>query len=68
MEDELVKIPRNDLALKRYRALEFLFIYEARIKYYMTANKDLIEEEIQNAKREEIRGSLGDLVAYMEEA
>jgi hypothetical protein len=34
----------------------------------MTANKNLIEEEIQNAKREEIRGSLGDLVAYMEEA
>lgn len=68
LEDELVKIPRNDLALKRYRALEFLLIYEARIKYYMTANKDLIEEEIQNAKREEIRGSLGDLVAYMEEA
>mgnify|MGYP006953954663 CR=1 FL=1 len=58
----------NDLKIKRYRASEFLLIYEARINYYMTANKDLIEEEIQNAKREEIRGSLGDLVAYMEEA
>lgn len=41
---------------------------QLELKYYMTANKDLIEEEIQNAKREEIRGSLGDLVAYMEEA
>lgn len=67
LEKELIKIPMNDLALKRYRAHEFLLICEARIKYYMTANKALIEEEIQNAKREEIRGSLGDLVAYMEE-
>ena len=62
------KLIKNDLKIKRYRASEFLLIYEARIEYYMTANKDLIEEEIQNAKREEIRGSLGDLVAYMEEA
>lgn len=68
LEYKLIKIPMNDLKIKRYRASEFLLIYEARIKYYMTANKDLIEEEIQNAKREEIRGSLGDLVAYMEEA
>lgn len=68
LEYKLIKIPMNDLKIKRYRASEFLLIYEARINYYMTANKDLIEEEIQNAKREEIRGSLGDLVAYMEEA
>lgn len=68
LEYKLIKIPMNDLKIKRYRASEFLLIYEARIEYYMTANKDLIEEEIQNAKREEIRGSLGDLVAYMEEA
>lgn len=33
----------------------------------MTANEELIKEEIQNAKREEIRGSLEDLVTYMEE-
>lgn len=33
----------------------------------MTANEELIKEEIQNAKREEIRGSLDDLVTYMEE-
>lgn len=67
LEYKEVTKPLNDLKLQRYEAKEFCLIYEARIKYYMTANKDLIEEEIQNAKREEIRGSLGDLVAYMEE-
>lgn len=67
LELKYIKIPVNDLALKRYRSVEFMRCYEARIKYYMTANEELIKEEIQNAKREEIRGSLEDLVTYMEE-
>lgn len=67
LERKYIKIPVNDLALKRYRSVEFMLCYEARIKYYMTANEELIKEEIQNAKKEEIRGSLEDLVTYMEE-
>lgn len=67
LERKYIKIPVNDLVLKRYRSVEFMLCYEARIKYYMTANEELVKEEIQNAKKEEIRGSLEDLVTYMEE-
>lgn len=67
LEMEYIKKPINDLAVKRYEAKEYFLIYEARLKYFITANKDLIEEEIQQAKREEVRGSLVDLVGYMEE-
>lgn len=67
LEHEYIDIPKNDLAIKRYEAKEYFLIYEARVKYYVAANKELIEEEIQNAKRMEVRGSLVDLVEYMEE-
>lgn len=67
LEKELIKIPMNELAIKRYEAKEYFLIYEARVKYYVTANKELIEEEIHNAKRMEVRGALVDLVEYMEE-
>lgn len=63
--DEITK-PLNDLKIKRYEAGEYYSIYEARIKYYVNANKALIDEEVTAAKREEIRGSLADLVDYME--
>lgn len=67
LERELVTIPMNELAIKRHEAREYFFIYEARVKYYIAANRELIDEEIQNAKRMEVRGSLVDLVEYMEE-
>lgn len=67
LEMELIKKPINDLAVKRYEAKEHFLIYDARLKYFITSNKDLIEEEIQQAKREEVRGSLVDLVGYMGE-
>ncbi len=67
LEMEMVTIPMNELALKRYRAKEFFSVYEARVKYYVLANKSLIEKEIENAKRAEIRGSLVDLAGYVEE-
>lgn len=63
---EYIKTPLNELAVKRYGAKEFFTVYDARLKYFITANKELIEEEIQQAKREEVRGSLVDLVSYME--
>lgn len=66
LEMKYAKKPINDLKVKRYEAKEYFLIYEARLKYFITANKDLIEEEIQQAKREEVRGSLVDLVEYME--
>ncbi len=68
LEYEEVTKPVNDLAIKRYEAKEFYLIYEARVKYYASANADLIKEEIQQAKREEVRGSLADLAEYFEEA
>lgn len=61
---EIIK-PLNDLKIKRYEAGEYFLIYEARIKHYVNANKDLIDEEVTAARREEIRGSLADLVDYM---
>ncbi len=66
LELELIYIPMNDIKLQRYRAKEFFLIYEARVKYYVNANRDLIEEEIQHAKRMEVRGSLADLAGYVE--
>lgn len=68
LEFEEVTMPLNDLKIKRYEAMEYALIYEARVKYYVRANKELIEEEIQNAKRMEVRGSLADLAEYLEEA
>lgn len=65
--EEVIK-PLNDLKIQRYEAKEYYLIYEARVKYYVVANKELIEEEIQNAKRMEVRGSLADLAEYLEEA
>lgn len=67
LQKELITIPMNELALKRYRANEFYLIYDARVKYFVFANKAIIEEEIQRAKRMEVRGSLVDLVEYVEE-
>lgn len=67
LERKLVIIPMNEIALRRYKAKEYFLIYEARVKYYIAANRALIDEEIQNAKRMEVRGSLVDLVAYMED-
>lgn len=63
--EESIK-PLNDLKIKRYEAKEYYFIYEARIKHYVNTYKALIDEEVTAAKREEIRGSLADLVEYME--
>lgn len=63
--EEILK-PLNDLKIKRYEAGEYFLIYEARIKHYVNTNKALIDEEVTAAKREEIRGSLADLVEYME--
>ena len=65
--EEVIK-PLNDLKLQRYEAKEYYLIYEARVKYYVNANRTLIEEEMQNAKRMEVRGSLADLAEYLEEA
>lgn len=59
--------PLNDLKIKRYEAVEYFCVYEARIKFYVQTNKPLIEEEVTAARRDEIRGSLADLVEYMEE-
>lgn len=67
LEYKEVTKPLNDLKLQRYEAKEYYLIYEARVKYYVTANKELIEEEIQNAKRMEVRGSLADLAEYLED-
>ena len=63
--EEVIK-PLNDLKLQRYEANEYYLIYEARVKYYVTANKQLIVEEMENAKRMEVRGSLADLAEYLE--
>lgn len=66
LEFEEVTKPLNDLKIKCYEAMEYALIYEARVKYYVKVNAELIEEEIQNAKRMEVRGSLVDLAGYLE--
>ena len=45
---------------------EYFLIYAARVKYFVDANKELIRSEMENAKREEIRGSLLDLAEELE--
>lgn len=67
LEFEKVKNPLNVLAIKRWEAKQFFLVFDARVKYYINANSDLIKDEIENAKREEIRGSLVDLVELIEE-
>lgn len=66
LEKQLVTVPMNDLKIKRFEAKEYYLVYEARIKHYVNTYKALIDEEVTAAKREEIRGSLADLVEYME--
>lgn len=66
LEHEKITKPLNDLKIKRWEAKEYYFIYEARVSYYVLANKDLIKEEMLRAKREEIRDSLVDLAEYIE--
>ncbi len=66
LERDLFHIPVNALRIRRYEAKEYFLIYEARVKQYVTANRTLIEEEIQNAKRMEVRGSLVELAGYVE--
>lgn len=66
LEHELITVPMNDLKIKRFEAKEYFLIYAARIKYYVDANKELIRAEMENAKREEIRGSLLDLAEELE--
>lgn len=66
LEHELITVPMNELKIKRFEAKEYFLIYEARVKYFVSANRTLIEEEMQNAKREEIRGSLLDLAEELE--
>lgn len=64
--EEIIK-PLNDLKIERYEAREYYLIYEAKIKDYVNTNKALIDEEVIAAKREEIRGSLADLVELVED-
>lgn len=64
--DEIIK-PLNDLKIARYEADTYRAIYEARLKFFVKANKDLIAEELTEAKRDEIRGSLLDLAPLVEE-
>lgn len=66
LEHELIIIPMNDLKIRRFEAKEYFLIYEAAVKRYLDANKDLIRAEMENAKREEIRGSLLDLAEELE--
>lgn len=66
LEHEKITKPLNDLKIQRWEAKEHYFIYEARVSYYVLANKELIKEEMVRAKREEIRASLVDLAEYIE--
>lgn len=67
LEHEKITKPLNDLKIKRWEAKQYYFVYEARVSYYVLANKELIKEEIVRAKREEIRASLVDLAEYVED-
>lgn len=67
LEMELITKPLNDLKLQRYEANEYKKIYDARLKYFVRANEDLIREELVEAKRREIRGSLLNLAGFVEE-
>lgn len=68
LEYEEVTKPLNDIKLTRYEAKEYYLIYEARVKYFCRANEDIIKQEIERAKHEEVRASLADLCEYIEEA
>ena len=66
LEHELITVPMNDIKIRRFEAKEYFLIYAARVKYFVDANKELIRSEMENAKREEIRGSLLDLAEELE--
>lgn len=59
--------PLNDLKIKRWEADEYRRIYDAVLKKYISENRDLIEAEIEEAKRREVRENLASIVAYVED-
>lgn len=67
LEHEKITKPLNDLKIKRWEAMQYYLVYEARVSYYVLANMDLIKEEMTRSKREEIRASLVDLAGYVED-
>lgn len=65
--DGLIK-PMNDLKIQRYEALIYKRAYEYVVRAYISENQELIEAERVEARKREVRGSLTDLVEYIEEA
>lgn len=59
--------PRNELAVKRYEAIEKYKVYENRIKLYVSCNKNAIKQRLDEARNREIDENILALAEYMEE-
>ena len=66
VELEKYRKPYNALALKRYEAIQLYKVYEARIKLYVSANREIIERQIERARENEVTENLLALAEYME--
>ena len=59
--------PRNELAVKRYEAIEKYKVYENRIKLYVSCNRNAIKQRLDEARNREIDENILALAEYMEE-
>ena len=59
--------PRNELAVKRYEAIEKYKVYENRIRLYVSCNKNAIKQRLDEARNREIDENILALAEYMEE-
>lgn len=56
---------RNEILIGLWESQVYAHIYSCAIDLYVKDNQDLIQEEIDNIKRTEIRGSISNLVDYL---
>lgn len=56
----------SKLKIKRYEAGIYLGLCEDVLKDFVSRNRSMIEAEVEEARRREIRGSLADLLDYLD--
>lgn len=66
LQHEYVTVPKNELKVKRWEALQKYKIHDSRAKLYISQNREAIERAIEEARDAEVRENLASLVEYME--
>ena len=67
LQHEYVTVPKNELKVKRWEALQKYKIHDSRAKLYISQNRDAIDKAIEDARNAEIKENLVSLLSYMED-